>query len=684
MQKQSWTKLFGGIPPPTATHLVDLDAAMLAGLFGFLAGCTLVCLLDRLLWSLAGFGFLPDLPVIEHGQFWIQGVFGGEDWTRYLTWLNALERDGRLAVFLARLAGCLCIPALLSLLLARYAGRERELLVHRQGRRLFEGSEALKRLTQKSRAECRSGGAGLPLHPRIRLSLRRECGHLLFIGTSGGGKTVAMKPLIYEALRRGDKTIIYDNKGEMTEEIRDRYDQKGKLISGNHGVPRFMLIAPWDVRSSAWDIAADCCNSQDAAELATRFIPDSKDPMWSAAAQQVFRAMLIELMKTQGSTWGWSELATLVVSEATTLRDIVGRNVPEALSAVADAESKTTQSIAITMRSFLSPVMMLAEAWKDVPGKPPRPRISFRRFVADANYRHRTIVLQGNGRYANMVRSLIGGILQTVSATMNSGACPDSESRRIWLFLDEFPQLGKVPNFAPFLEVGRSKGLRVCIGAQDHSQIRQHYSEEEANTFLSQIKTWVVVKFPPGPTAEWISRTVGNRRVQVQQQSHGPADKGRGGSVSVSHADVDLPVIHPAEIESKLGASERWNGIRALVLGYEDAYLVNFPFRHYVKTQPALVEARWTRIRKTKSAKPVDEEVSPAIVPESSDNTKQDEQAEQAMATTVANIASEPDDFMKDIFGAELAEDVLGKVPFAGFDLPVAKESDDDDHRTAG
>ncbi len=195
MEKQSWTKLFGGIPPTTATHVVDLDAAVLAGVFGLVAGCAVVAVLDRVLWNIAGSGVLPDLPVIEHARFWMQGLFGGKDWTRYLAWLDALAGDGRHAFF-ARLAGCLAVPASLSWFLARSAGRERDLLVHRQGRRLFEGREATDILAKKARAECRSGGEGLPLHRDIRLSLRRERGHLLFIGTSGGGKTVAMKPLI--------------------------------------------------------------------------------------------------------------------------------------------------------------------------------------------------------------------------------------------------------------------------------------------------------------------------------------------------------------------------------------------------------------------------------------------------------------------------------------------------------
>ena len=91
MEKQSWTKLFGGVPPTTATHVVDLDAALLAGVFGFVAGCAVVTVVDRLLWNMLGSGLLPDLLVIEHARFWMQGLSGGKDWTRYLGWLDALE-----------------------------------------------------------------------------------------------------------------------------------------------------------------------------------------------------------------------------------------------------------------------------------------------------------------------------------------------------------------------------------------------------------------------------------------------------------------------------------------------------------------------------------------------------------------------------------------------------------------
>ncbi|HHK5646343.1 type IV secretion system DNA-binding domain-containing protein [Serratia nevei] len=591
MIKQSFSKVLGGVPPSTATHVIDWDAGALLGTAGLAIGAAAVWGIDSLIGK-AGLHLLPDLSVVEHAKYWIEGLKNSPAWEQYVAWYSSLGGIGK-ALFHARLIGASLLPVGLSAYLAKSGLKERDLYIHREGRRLYEGKEALKILQRKSKAECDAAEAGLYLHEGIRLSSKRECGGFLYMGTAGGGKTVAMKPLIFQALERGDKAIIFDLKGEITAEIR-----KGKDEDGNEGgvVDKFCLIAGWDRRGAAWDIAADCTNEQTAMEIAKRFIKDGKDPMWSNAAQMIFVAFLKKLMVEKPGQWGFQDLADTLSYSNEQVKAIVQKYMPFALDLVSDAESKTTQSIMINMKSFMFDIIMLAKAWKDGKGKK-RPRVSFRKFILDENYEHRHIVLQGNGAFESMVKSLYGGIFQTLAATMNSAECADSKTRKIWLFLDEFPQLGKVPNFGQFLEVGRSKGFRIVIGAQDYNQFIQHYSKEEADTFLSILKTWVIVKFPPGPTAEWVSNTIGTRRVQVPQHSRSIGAPGGGGSsMSISYNDVDLPVIHPADVEAKLGETSRLKGgVSGLVIGFQDVYIVDFLFRSYVKTQPAAVMAKWTR-----------------------------------------------------------------------------------------
>ena len=574
--------MFGGLPPPAATHVVDFDAAVLGGVAGVVFGGVAMLGFDLGLTHATSFSLLPDLALWEHARYWWHAALGDAMGAHYHAWLAALQADGRYYAFLARLAGVFGLPTWLAFVAARKGLVERERFIHRAGRRLIEGHSATTTLQRMTAAECHADGAGLALHSSIRLSQTRETGNLLFMGTAGGGKTVTMKPFIWQAIARGDKAIIYDNKCEMTEEFPGP----------------FILIAPWDARSAAIDIGADCRNKQDARELAAKFIPDSKDPMWSAAAQQIFTAMLIHLMTTKGMRWGWGDLADMVTLNNAAVKDIVHTYVPEADDAVADAEGKTTQSIMITMKSFCSVIFALAEAWRDQPGEKRRRRISFTRFVTDPTYRFKHIILQGSGRYQKMAQKVIGTILRSVIATMNSAECPDSKERRIWLFLDEFPQLGKIEDFNTILEVGRAKGFRTVIGAQDYNQIIQHYSKEECDTLLSQIKTTILVKLPAGPSAAWASELIGTRRVQVPQQSissnTGMVDGGGSGSVSVSYNEVDLPVMHPADFETKLGKnSARWSGIRGLVIGWDDVFILSWPFVRSDKIRAAMMPAKW-------------------------------------------------------------------------------------------
>lgn len=593
MKKQVWKKMMGGMPPPSATHIVDRDSGIMMGTVGLAAGAAAVWCIDYLIGK-AGLHLLPDLSVVEHAKYWVEGFNNSPAWDQYVAWFSNLSAVGK-AMFSARLIGASLLPVGLAGFLYKNGAKERERFVHRVGRQCFEGEEALKILKQKSEMECEIGEPGLYLQDGIRLTRERERGGFLFMGTAGGGKTVAMKPLIFQALARGDKAIIYDNKGEITEEIR-----KGKDKDGNVGgvVDTFCLIAPWDRRSAAWDIAADCINEQMAMELAKRIIKtNDKDPFWSNAAQQILLAYMKKFMYEKPGKWGFQDLASTLSYTNEQVKEVVGKYLPMALDSVNDAESKQTQSIMLNMKAFMFDIVMLAKAWKDGKGKK-RPRVSFRKFILDENYEHRHIVLQGNGAYESMVKSLFSGIFKTLSATMNSPECPDSKTRRIWLFLDEFAQLGKIEGYGPFLETGRSKGICNCIGAQDYNQFIQIYSREEANTFLTILKTWVIVKFPMGETAEWISNTVGTRRVQIPQHSVSMTP-GQGSSVSISYNDIDLPVIHPSELEAKLGKATwgaRWLGVQGLVTGYGDVYIVSFKFRSYVKTQPAAVMAKWTQM----------------------------------------------------------------------------------------
>lgn len=154
------------------------------------------------------------------------------------------------------------------------------------------GRKAYAAIRKTSRKEIRQTGAGIDFPPGLAMSRDRESRHCLISGSVGSGKTQTIQHMILEAMRWGDKMLILDTKGDMTERL------PGEIT----------LIAPQDKRSAVWDISADCVTKQDARELAARFIPKSSDPMWAEAARELLVACIVSLQHEMPATWSWGDL----------------------------------------------------------------------------------------------------------------------------------------------------------------------------------------------------------------------------------------------------------------------------------------------------------------------------------------------------------------------------------------
>ena len=69
------------------------------------------------------------------------------------------------------------------------------------------------------------------------------------------------------------------------------------------------------------------------------------------------------------------------------------------------------------------------------------------------------VILQGSGRYPELMRGYVQSAISLLAGRINSPEIGESKTRRMWLVLDEFPQLGKLNGVASILEVGRTKGF---------------------------------------------------------------------------------------------------------------------------------------------------------------------------------------------------------------------------------
>lgn len=441
--------------------------------------------------------------------------------------------------------------------------------VQLRGRRILNSALQAKR---EMRAEA--GGCGIRVHPLVPLSRERETRGLLLLGNPGSGKTVILTSALDQIFARGDRLIVHDLKGDFT----------ARFL--NH--PSVQLLAPWDERSARWSAAADIATLADARSLSERLIESSSDPMWSQAARQILTGLLMHLVIEKAGDWSFADLVELVATDYEQLRTAALAGNPSASQLLPAEPNKTTQSVLANLIAFMAPVSDLARS--ESTGYAP---ISIREWMLDPRKSGPQMLLVGNNqRYGTLGRAFAQSIFDVVRQTAVGPELQDDKERRIWVVLDEAPQLGKIDGLASLVETGRSRGICTIVGLQDIAQWRHIYSRDEADALSSMLGTHIYCRLSPGETAKYLSDAIGQREVLRPMLSTSDFDS-YGQKASLQRQRIVEPVVAPEEF-GQLGVSKQ--GVEALFLtGRETVYRLTWPFPPKAKN-PALanIAAKWT------------------------------------------------------------------------------------------
>ncbi|HEX4712534.1 type IV secretory system conjugative DNA transfer family protein [Phenylobacterium sp.] len=145
-----------------------------------------------------------------------------------------------------------------------------------------------------------------------------------------------------------------------------------------------------------------------------------------------------------------------------------------------------------------------------------------------------------------LVRLLFYAAAQALTAHEATDASGRPKHHKLLMVMDEFPLLGRVEFFEKSLRLMSGYGLKAMFVAQSLNDIVETYGPN--NTLLDNCFVYTAFSALDPLTQEKVSRLTGSI-TEIRTSRSGPAGLAAGRS-SVSHSEVERPLLEPGEIRS--------------------------------------------------------------------------------------------------------------------------------------
>jgi hypothetical protein len=285
-----------------------------------------------------------------------------------------------------------------------------------------------------------------------------ETKHFKMIGTTGTGKSTAIRELLSGALERGDRAVIADPDGSYLNRFYDpdRGDQ---------------ILNPFDSRAARWDLFGEMTQLHDADQLSRSLIADTEgaEASWRNYARVFLTSLLRQLHRVKHD-----DVAELYQLIATTpvedLRDLL-------------ADTPAGPYLAQDNGRFFGAVRAVANthlsALEHIAHQSSRDLLSVRAWVRTGQG---VLFLPYKANEIATLRSIISTWMRlAIYEAMNQG---ENADRRLWFAIDELDALGAIDGLKDALARLRKFGGRCVLGFQSIAQVSGTYGRAEAQTIV--------------------------------------------------------------------------------------------------------------------------------------------------------------------------------------------------------
>jgi hypothetical protein len=364
----------------------------------------------------------------------------------------------------------------------------------------------------------------------VPIPLRLETRHMAMIGTTGSGKTTALRQLLDGIEARGEAALVYDTSGEF---IAHYYrPERGDVI-----------LNPFDARCAYWSPFAEIAHPADADRIAHQLITETgqhDSDVWLDTSR-ILVANMIRALWSEGNR----TLPALLNALQDRTKDDLKLWLAGSSSArtFADDADRATGSVLFMLAKAANLIQFLRA--EDSGGTP----FAFRDFIHGLDKRKGArpwIFVPRKEDYFEASKPLLACWLECAASAVLG--LPPSPDRRIWLVLDELADLPRVDNLARLLPEGRKFGAAVVLTFQALGQMRHRYGPQIAESMLGCCNTKLFLQTIDSETRQWASQTIGECEVEIQTMTDALAEDDNTPRTTLGRTRKMRPAILESEL----------------------------------------------------------------------------------------------------------------------------------------
>ena len=413
----------------------------------------------------------------------------------------------------------------------------------------------------------------------IRMAAADETKHFKFIGTTGTGKSTAIREMLNGALARGDRAVIADPDGGYLNHFYN--PERGDVI-----------LNPFEPDSMKWNLLSEITKPYDVDQLARSLIPDSggSDRIWSEYARTFFSAVLRQAMAGKAKDDG--EIYRLLTkAPLKELKVLLGGSIAGPF--LEDGNEKMFGSV----RSVTGSAVRALDYTTQQRAAPFSVRQWVRQGAARCNGG------QGGVLFLPYKAGEIASLRSVISAWMRIAIFeamdrPEGD-QRLWFVVDELDALGEIDGLKDALARLRKFGGRCVLGFQSISQVSSTYGKGVADTIVENCGNTLILRCSAseqGGTSQFSSRLIGQREVMRTTDSRTWRPNDWFASKTTSEHRTIEPAVMASEIERlpdlqgllKFASLPDWRRVRLTPVSYPSVERVRRA------EQAGVAEAAWT------------------------------------------------------------------------------------------